>query len=71
VNNDAHQLRASGRERGHLAHGARNIGGVRVRHGLHDDRVRRPHGDGADQGGDGGPAGSEGHSERGEGKGEI
>ena len=48
-------------ERGDLRGGRGGVGGVGVRHGLHDDRMRRPDGDGADVRGDGGAARSEGH----------
>jgi hypothetical protein len=38
IHRDAHDLGAGAIERGHLAHGAVNIGSVGVGHRLHDDR---------------------------------
>ena len=61
VHRDAHELRAGCGERGDLGRGAGGVGGVGVRHRLHDDRMRRPDGDGADEGGDGRAARGEGH----------
>ena len=42
VHGDAHQLRPGPRERRDLIRGADRVGGVRVRHRLHDDRMRDP-----------------------------
>ena len=61
VDRDANDLRAGRRERGHLDRGAGRVGGVGVRHRLHDHRMRRTHGNGADECSDGGSAGGEGH----------
>jgi len=44
-------LTAGSRQLFYLKGGSRSIGGIRVRHGLHDDRVRRPDGDVANEGG--------------------
>ena len=56
VHRDANELRAGGASAATCAAVAARVGGVGVRHRLHDDRMRRSHGDGADECGDGAPA---------------
>ena len=51
VDRDANELAAGARELGHLERGPRGVGRVRVRHRLHDDRMRRPDGDVTDESG--------------------
>src|SRR5579862_2674292 len=48
VDGDAHELRTRVRERAHLRDGRRDIGGVGVRHLLHNDRRATADGDAAD-----------------------
>ena len=52
VDGDAHQFRARLRERGHLPRRALDVGGIRVGHGLHDDRRAASHAHGALAGAD-------------------
>ena len=54
VDGDAHELGAGMRELRDLDRGRVRVGGVRVRHRLHDDRVGRPDGHAADEHGGGG-----------------
>ena len=61
VHGNADQLRAGVRESGNLRSSPRRVGGIRVRHGLHDDRISGADGNGADPGGDGGTTYCEGH----------
>ena len=53
VDRDADEAASSAREISHLERGSGGIGGVRIRHRLHDDRMGGPYGNAADNGGRG------------------
>ena len=65
IDGHAYELRAGAGQRDHLRRRVRGVGGIRVRHRLHDDRIGATDGNVTNPGCGGLPSGTKGHDARG------